>query len=141
MNESLLTLIEQKEEELFSTTVTKKTFSDHMGNIHNAIVFGKEDKTMAVKVHNVGKDIDLILDNEKFTAFENSISYLKENGGLLLLIEQPAIHNEQMKEYGIGALMLQALGVEKIRLISQHAHKAFVGIQGFGLEVIDGIEL
>ena len=140
-NESLLTLLEQAQITLFDTHVTKRVFKDHMDNIHTAIIFGQQSNTMAVKVHNVAKDIDLLLDNDKYGNFTKSIDYLTQNGGVLLFIEQPAIHNEQMKEYGIGALMLQALGIEKIRLISQHATKAFVGIQGFGLEVIESIEL
>ncbi len=139
-NESLLTLLDSSSTNFFAKPAIKEVYEDHMGHKHTAIIFGERKSEMAVKVHNIGLDTDLFLHDEKHQHFNRSIDYLQKHGGVLLLIEQPAIHNEQMKEYGIGALMLQALSISKIRLLSlHHQHTAFVGIQGFGLEVIEQV--
>ncbi len=140
-NESLIEQVESVESTFDGAPVIKETYVDHMGHRHSAIIFGQKDETMAVKFHNIGKDTDLLLNDSKYQYFNRSVEYLKKEGGVLVFIEQPAIHNEQMKEYGIGALILQALGVHKIRLIAQHTKTAFVGIQGFGLEVVEGVEV
>jgi 3,4-dihydroxy 2-butanone 4-phosphate synthase/GTP cyclohydrolase II len=42
-----------------------------------------------------------------------------------------------LKTYGIGAQILADLGVQKMRVMS--APKRFLGIAGFGLEVVDYI--
>lgn len=140
-NESLLTLLETQEMNFFAKPATKEVFEDHMGHKHTAIIFGECKAEMAVKVHNIGLDIDLLFQDEKHQHFNRSVEYLQKNGGVLIFIEQPAIHNEQMKEYGIGALILQALHISKIKLITLHTHTAFVGIQGFGLEVVELVEV
>ena len=125
----------------FTKKAVKEVYEDHMGHKHTAIIFGEKKSEMNVKVHNIGLDIDLLLDDAKSQHFLRSVECLQKNGGVLIFIEQPAIHNEQMKEYGIGALILQALNISKIKLISSHTHTAFVGIQGFGLEVVEVIEV
>lgn len=140
-NESLLTELESSKSHFYASEVTKKIYEDHMGHKHTAIIFGEAEAEMAVKVHNIGLDIDLLLHDEKHQHFNRSVSYMQKHGGVLLFIEQPAIHNEQMKEYGIGALILQALNISRIKLISMHTNTAFVGIHGFGLEVVELIEV
>lgn len=140
-NESLLKLLSHEETVFFNEKASKEIYEDHMGHKHTAIVFGKKTQEMNVKVHNIGLDIDLLLDNEKSQHFIRSIKYLQKNGGVLIFIEQPAIHHTQMKEYGIGALILQALDITKIKLISLKTNTAFVGIHGFGLEVVELVEV
>jgi 3,4-dihydroxy 2-butanone 4-phosphate synthase/GTP cyclohydrolase II len=44
------------------------------------------------------------------------------------------------RDYGIGAQVLVALGVRKIRLITNNPRK-FVGLTGYGLEIIDRVPL
>jgi 3,4-dihydroxy 2-butanone 4-phosphate synthase/GTP cyclohydrolase II len=140
-NESLVTLLDSQETTFYAKPAIKEIFEDHMGHKHTAIIFGECQPEMTVKVHNIGLDVDLLLNDVKHQHFNRSIAYLQKHGGVLLLIEQPAIHNEQMKEYGIGALILQALHVTKIRLISLNKNTAFVGIHGFGLEVVEQVEV
>ena len=140
-NESLLSMTSSEPFKFFGKATTKEIYKDHLGQEHTAIVFGRKEPTMAVKVHNIGLDIDLLLDCEKHEYLTKSIEYLKENGGVLLFIDKQSMHNEQMKEYGIGALILQALGIKDIKLIAHKSNTAFVGIHGFGLEVIEYIEL
>jgi 3,4-dihydroxy 2-butanone 4-phosphate synthase/GTP cyclohydrolase II len=44
------------------------------------------------------------------------------------------------RDYGIGAQVLVALGVRKIRLITNNPRK-FVGLTGYGLEIVDRVPL
>jgi 3,4-dihydroxy 2-butanone 4-phosphate synthase/GTP cyclohydrolase II len=44
------------------------------------------------------------------------------------------------RDYGIGAQILVALGVHKMRLISNNPRK-FVGLAGYGLEVVERVPL
>ncbi len=140
-NESLLQLKEEQSVEFYGTKVLKELYEDHLGHRHTVIVFGKKRETMVVKVHNVGKDIDLILDCDRHEHLMKSIAYMQKEGGMLIFINQEAHKNATMKEYGLGALMLRKNGVKKIRLISHATKASFVGIQGFGLEVIETITL
>ena len=44
------------------------------------------------------------------------------------------------KNYGVGAQILRALGVSKIRLISNSGHKR-AGLKGYGLEIVETVPL
>jgi 3,4-dihydroxy 2-butanone 4-phosphate synthase/GTP cyclohydrolase II len=44
------------------------------------------------------------------------------------------------RDYGIGAQILVALGVKKIRLITNNPRK-FIGLAGYGLEIVDRVPL
>ena len=44
------------------------------------------------------------------------------------------------RDYGIGAQILVALGVNKIRLLTNNPRK-FIGLSGYGLEIVDRISL
>jgi len=44
------------------------------------------------------------------------------------------------RDYGIGAQVLAALGLAKIRLISNSARKV-VGLDGYGLEIVEQVPL
>jgi 3,4-dihydroxy 2-butanone 4-phosphate synthase/GTP cyclohydrolase II len=45
-----------------------------------------------------------------------------------------------LREFGIGAQILKAVGVRKFRLISNHDVR-IVGLEGFGLEVVERVPL
>jgi 3,4-dihydroxy 2-butanone 4-phosphate synthase/GTP cyclohydrolase II len=44
------------------------------------------------------------------------------------------------RDYGIGAQILSALGLAKIRLISNSARKV-VGLDGYGLEIVEQVRV
>lgn len=140
-NESLLTCVESRKITFFDQMVSQEQYVDHLGQKHTAIIFGEKQTQMAVKVHNIGLDIELLLESQKHDYLMRSIAYLKKEGGVLLLIDKKGTHGEQMKEYGIGALILKTLGIKHIMLIAHQANTAFVGIHGFGLEVVKHIEV
>ncbi len=44
------------------------------------------------------------------------------------------------RDYGVGAQILVALGVRKIRLLTNNPRK-FIGLAGYGLEIVDRVPL
>lgn len=45
-----------------------------------------------------------------------------------------------LRDYGIGAQVLRALGLKRIRLLTQHRRKV-VGLEAYGIELVEQIEL
>ena len=141
-NERLVKQKSEEEIEFFDTKVEKRTFVDHRGNEHIAVVFYKIHETENVKFHNIGVDVDLLLDSKKYGQLMRAVEYLKRNGGVLVFIRgEDAVMSDRMKEYGIGAQILAELGIKNIRLLVSSKGKEFVGLGGFGLDIVEEIEV
>lgn len=141
-NETLITPLDERRQKLFGIDVMVHTFKDYEDAVHTAVVFHAAQPFCNVKVHEVIDDIDLLLDDEKYEMMMRSIEYLKINSGILLFMKRPKhAKDEVFKDYGIGAQILKALGVEKMRLLSSSKQHGFVGIKGFGLSIEEVIEL
>ena len=140
-NEQLVQKIESSKIEFRDEIVKKHIYKDHLDRLHTVIEFGDTQTTANVKFHNIGLDIDLVLDNKRFNALNNSIEYLKQNGGLLIFVDTKVISKEQAKEYGIGAQILKDLGVSHINLLTTNKDTEFVGLGGFGLDVVEKTEV
>lgn len=138
-NEILVKAISEEEIEFFGVHVKKYCFEDHQGDQHTAIVFYKAGETANVRVHNVIPDIDLLLNQNRYSQLIDSIHYLKQNSGVLLFINKPQHHSANMKEYGIGAQILKILGVRHMRLIADSKNVEFAALSGFGLDVVEVI--
>ncbi|MEE8587839.1 MAG: bifunctional 3,4-dihydroxy-2-butanone 4-phosphate synthase/GTP cyclohydrolase II, partial [Sulfurimonadaceae bacterium] len=104
-----------------------------------AIAFHHVGETANVKVHNVISDMELLLDQGRYKQLIDSIEYLKQNGGVLVFINNPDQHHSTVKEFGVGAQILKLYGIEHMRLLTSSALPEFVGLSGFGLEVIETI--
>ncbi len=140
-NEKLIKRIGEEESELRGVKVEKILYEDHLGRIHTVVQFYKIHETSNVKFHNIGLDIDLILDDKRFSALDNAIEYLKTNGGLLIFLDTKVISKEQAKEFGVGAQILKDLGVTNINLLTTNKDTEFIGLAGFGLNVVEKIEI
>jgi len=140
-NEQLIQRVSVKEDELRDTKVEKITYTDHLERTHTVIRFYKAHETANVKFHNIGTDIDLVLDDKRFSALSNSIDYLKQNGGVLIFLDTKVISKEQAREFGVGAQILKDLGIKNINLITTNKETEFVGLAGFGLDVVEKIEV
>ncbi|WP_353662641.1 bifunctional 3,4-dihydroxy-2-butanone 4-phosphate synthase/GTP cyclohydrolase II [Hydrogenimonas sp. SS33] len=142
-NERLVRLTSEEEIDFFDTNVEKKVFTDHRGKEHTAIIFYKLHETENVRFHNIGLDRDLLLNQSKFRQLMASIDYLKKNGGVLVFVDadETAGVGDAMKEYGIGAQILAELGIRNIRLLVTSKGKEFVGLGGFGLDIVEEIAL
>ncbi len=141
-NERLVNEIDSKEIEFFDVKVKKHIFKDHDFIEHTAIVFNNIGETANVRVHNVVSDMELLLNQSKYTNLISSVEYLKENGGVLLFINKPKHHdNASMKEFGTGAQILKSFGISKMNLLSSAKTTDFIGLNGFGLEVSEIVKV
>jgi len=140
-NEKLINRISSDEHMFRDTMVEKIIYKDHLDRIHTVLQFYKSHETANVKFHNISTDIELVLDNKRFSALNNSIDYLKQNGGVIIFLDTKIISKEQAKEFGVGAQILKDLGIKNINLITKNKDTEFIGLAGFGLDVIEKIEI
>ncbi|MCF6242843.1 MAG: hypothetical protein L3J74_16060 [Bacteroidales bacterium] len=130
-----------EESELRGIKVEKIIYNDHLNRTHTVIQFYKAHETANVKFHNIGTDIGLVLDDKRFSALNSSIDYLKNNGGILIFLDTKVISHEQAKEFGVGAQILKDLGIKNINLLTTNIDTEFIGLAGFGLDVISKVEI
>ena len=140
-NEQLVKRIQSEESVLRGMKVEKHTYTDHLDRTHTVIQFYKLHETANVKFHNIGNDIDLILDDKRFNALNHAIDYLKQNGGVLVFLDTKTISAEQAKEFGVGAQILKDLGIKNLNLLTTNKETEFVGLAGFGLDVVEKVEV
>ena len=138
--EQLIQEISSNEVEFFNTKVQKLEFRDHLNRIHSVFKFGKSKEPL-VKFHLIGEDLELLQYNEKFNSLLKTIEVLKEKGGYLIFMRRDVSHD--IKVLGIGAQILKALGVNDFKLISfsNVNEKQFALISGFGLRILEKIEI
>lgn len=140
-NEKLVKRISEEEIEVMGAKVTELCYEDHIGRIHKAILFYKIHETSNVRFHNIGRDIDLILHPKRFDAMTKSLEYLKQNGGVLVFLDTKVISSEQAREFGVGAQILKDLSIKNINLLTTSKETEYVGLSGFGLDVVKKIEI
>lgn len=138
-NELLIREITVGNVEFLGANAKRYDFLDHIGNHQIAYVFGEiEDKT-TIKFHNTIQDIELLSSSKKFANLMNSIEYLKKNSGVLIFLSVESTQCNTIKEFGVGAQILNYLGVKKINLLVTQGGKEFIGIKGFGLDILEEI--
>lgn len=105
---------------------------------------GRNELRAALKmINDAGKGVLVYLRQEGkgLNLVEEIKSYATQNGG-----SNPGEPNlsqnsdMDLRIYGIGAQILRALGVRKIRLLTNHPKK-IVGLQGYGLAVMEQVHL
>ena len=124
-----------------SNAVTKRIFKDHLDNNHTVIQFGDINETSLVKFHNVEYDINLFLNEDKLNSILKSINFLDDKGGVLIFLDNTNETKEIMKDFGIGAQILNELGIKTIKLLTSGGKYSFVGLNGFGLEIKEEIQI
>jgi 3,4-dihydroxy 2-butanone 4-phosphate synthase/GTP cyclohydrolase II len=139
-HESLIKTISESKTIFANHEARRVDFIDHNQNHHVAFVFHRNKALQNVRFHNIGSDLELFTKN-RYNSLQKSIEILNKDGGVLVFLEEPTVDNPYMKEFGIGAQILKKLGIDKIRLLVNKKGREFVGISGFGLEVIDELEL
>lgn len=130
-------------------------------DIHIAFQMGEIDPTYPtlVRVHSSSETGDIIgmLFGGYADTLKHSLNLIsKENNGILLYMRHGEKTNkwlsnlqadniniplaEEQRDFGVGAQILRELGVEKLRLMSNHPKKR-VGLIGYGLEIVDTIHI
>lgn len=135
------------------------------GDIHLAFTKGDvaEKTPVLVRVHSFAETGDIV--GMLFDGYGEQLSatlelIARENKGVLLLVRQEekmefilekladiesrksqvAADNNEQRDFGVGAQIIRDLGVQQIKLISNHPKKR-VGLIGYGLEIVENIEL
>ena len=140
-NEKLVHKISEEEIEIMDTKALSIDYEDHIGRVHKVIQFYKSHETANVKFHNIGLDVELLLDSKRFDSVTQSLEYLKKSGGVFIFLDTKTISKEQAREFGIGAQILKDMGIKNIKLLTTNRDTEFVGLSGFGLDVIEKIEI
>ncbi|MGB6329634.1 MAG: bifunctional 3,4-dihydroxy-2-butanone 4-phosphate synthase/GTP cyclohydrolase II [Halarcobacter sp.] len=140
-HEKLVDEISSENKTFFGSNVIKKEFKDHLGQIHTAIQFGELKEITHVKFHTVIPDIKLFLDDEKLHSMLKTINFLQSKGGVLIFLTDEVANKNSQKDYGIGAQILNSLNVNKIKLMTSGGKHSFVGLNGFGLEILEEIQI
>ena len=138
------TLVEEISSEMisfFNSDVIKKEFKDHLGQVHTVIQFGELCETTHVKFHTVIPDISLFLNDTKLSSMLKSINFLQAKNGVLVFLNDDMAHKESKKDYGIGAQILNALNIKGIKLLTSGGKHSYVGLNGFGLEIAEEIQI
>ncbi len=140
-HETLVEEISTQEDTFFNTNVLKKEFKDHLGSVHTVIQFGELQETTHVKFHTIIPDIKLFLNDSKLHSMLKAINFLQAKGGVLIFLNDDMSNKESQKDYGIGAQILNALNIKGIKLLTSGGKHSYVGLNGFGLEIIEEIQI
>jgi 3,4-dihydroxy 2-butanone 4-phosphate synthase/GTP cyclohydrolase II len=133
--ESLIKEIDNQQIELFGN-FKKITFKDHQNNLHFAIFSEIKSETNA-KFYPIEDNINFI---DKIDEYLKVLKFIRQNSGVILFMHNDKNYDKQ-KEFGIGAQILNHLGIEKLHLISKNDKNEFFGLKGFGIEILDNIKV
>ena len=101
--------------------------------LHKAMeLIEKEGRGVVVYLNQEGRGIGLM---EKIRAYK-----LQEEGLDTVEANLHLGHQADERDYGVGAQILQQLGIEQMRLLSNNPIKR-VGLEGYGLEVVETLPL
>ncbi len=134
-HESLIKATSESNVKFLNHDVRRVDFLDHNNNHHVAFIF-KNNNLQNVRFHNISSDFDFLTKPNRYETFLKSIKILENEGGVLVFLENSTTKDMQMKEYGIGAQILKYLGFKDIKLLVSKKGTEFVGISGFGLNII-----
>ena len=140
-HEKLVNEISSSDIKFFSQNAVKKEFEDHSGNIHTVIIFGDSKEVSHIKFHTIRPDIKIFLHDNKLDSMLKTINFLQSKGGVLIFLNNEGKNSEIDKNYGIGAQILNSLNIKKIKLMTSGGKHSFVGLQGFGLEIVEEIQI
>lgn len=140
-HEKLVNELSSSATKFFGHDALKKEFEDHLGNVHTAIIFGDTKEISHVKFHTIRPDIKIFLNDHKLNSMLKTINFLQSKGGILIFLNNEGKNSEIDKNYGIGAQILNSLNIKKVKLMTSGGKHSFVGLQGFGLEIIEEIQI
>jgi 3,4-dihydroxy 2-butanone 4-phosphate synthase/GTP cyclohydrolase II len=136
-HELLVRQIAESKVDFLGSEAKKIDMVDHEDNHHVVYAFGEIKEECAVKFHNIMPDIELFSNDKKLQNLLNAIEHLKAKGGVLVFLDNENSRQKEMKEYGVGAQILKKLGIKKIHLLTSSKGKEYVGLGGFGLEIVE----
>ncbi len=141
-HEYLIRTIAEGNVNFLGNEVRRVDFIDHRQNHHVAMLFPPISKETFIRFHHIKTDFEFLTQDNNFNKMMNTIKILKENGGALIFLSNAEnAEKSDMRDYGIGAQIAKKLGIEKIKLLVSSKGKEFIGISGFGLDIVEEIEI
>ena len=125
--------------------LTRVHSSTNTGDILGSLLlgYGKALHETLDKISKEGKGILLYLRNtEESDSLMSTLATLKEQqtNGDAINKNNINLLTQQHRDLGIGAQILNELGVSKIRLLTNHPRKR-VGLIGYGLEIVENVPI
>ena len=139
--ENLLTQKQSGKANFLGTECEKSVFVDHLGREHTVFVFGTLSQNALFKFHNIRSDLELLSCADAFENLMHSIELLKQQGGALVFLQTSSTKLSDIKNFGIGAQIMRALGMREFNLLTSTEGVQFVGLSGFGLNMKEKVLL
>ncbi|WP_104747857.1 bifunctional 3,4-dihydroxy-2-butanone 4-phosphate synthase/GTP cyclohydrolase II [Helicobacter cetorum] len=142
-HENLLKMFCQEEKDFLKHKVQCYTFLDHQQKNHYAFKFkgsAPNDLAPLVRFHPIKEDFDF-LTSGAFDVFFKALELLEFEGGYLIFMHTHTKESNVVKNFGVGALVLKNLGIESFRLLSSSEDKEYKALSGFGLKLVETINL
>jgi 3,4-dihydroxy 2-butanone 4-phosphate synthase/GTP cyclohydrolase II len=140
-NEKLIRLGERISSSFMGYECERVEAEDHYGRTHFVYLFKGSGGLPAIKYHTITKDIELFENAKKYDSLQKAVSFLSNEGGALIVMDDSYISDETIKSFGIGAQIQIELGLTEFRFITSKSKREFVGIGGFGLHIAEEILL
>lgn len=135
-HETLITPVSDENVEFFQAPARKVMYDDHLGRTHSVFIFGGIKKRMKVKFHNISPDLELMSNFAKYSSLIKSIEHLKQEGGVIVFMDDRLAETEQVKDIGIGSQILTHLGIQELDLVTAHSRRGYVGLSGYGIDIV-----
>ncbi len=152
--DSLVKEIEfQKVNSIFGGEWELKTFIDEITNsLHYTISKGdiRTDDGILVRMHVANTFQDLLgIEPKRQNQISDSMYQISEEGkGVVVLLNfnnqssnKEDKNSNTIRRYGIGAQILKALGVNKIKLLTNSGTPKLIGLEGYGLKILKTVPI
>ena len=130
-----------------------KTFQDDINkSIHYTISMGdlNTEEGILVRMHVTNTLQDLLgIEPKRQNQISDSMRQISEEGkGLIVLLNfNDQINSKEdknsntIRQYGIGAQILKALGINNIKLLTNSGSLKLIGLEGYGLKILETIPI
>jgi 3,4-dihydroxy 2-butanone 4-phosphate synthase / GTP cyclohydrolase II len=151
---SLVQEVASKHHENLDVKVFSSSINDRQ---HLAFVKGAKDILSGAKIPVVRVHVEDVLSDwlsafgETRGQWQATQNILAKEDVAIVLVLRPALLSAKLetvenlatdlRDYGVGAQILRALGVRKMRLVSRHPGRHIVALDGFGLEICETLAL
>ena len=138
-SERLITQVSKEKTQICLKDCQKISFVDHLGHHYEVFAFekkeGEEGSSPIVRFHHIQNDLLTLQDGYKSLIY--TLELIQKEGGYFVCVS----HKSNDESFGIGAQILKDLGVKDFRLLSSNKDLDYRALSGFGVNIIEVIDL